>query len=375
MIYRKLQEELVSGASPEGKNLPNLQEELVSGASPEGKNLPNLQEELVSGASPEGKNLPNLQEELVSGASPEGKSPVWQQYVFEFIHRSMDNLILGHASLDVVLLPPQVFLEKERNPDCPGIVTHSSGNHGQAIAYAARCADLPCSVVVPKGTPKVKCSAIKSYGAKLVYCEPTFSSRKETCAEISEETGQIVIHPFDNYDVIAGQGTMAMELLEEVPDLDAILVPVSGGGMISGIAIAAKKSKHKCRVFAVEPEGKELQRSLEAKERLWSDPPRFLETIADSIRIEQLGFLTFPIVCDLVEPKVCSVDDDQMIEGMKLSFERLKLVVEAASGAAVYAGVHSLKDEHPPLRKVGVILCGGNVDLDHLPWIKRKTSY
>lgn len=268
-----------------------------------------------------------------------------------------------------------VFLEKERNPDCPGIVTHSSGNHGQAIAYAASCANLPCSVVVPKGTPKVKCSAIKSYGAELIYCDPTFASRKEKCDEVAEETGRIVIHPFDNYDVIAGQGTMAMELLEEIPDLDAILVPVSGGGMISGIAIAARQTKYNCRVYAIEPEGKELQKNLESKERLWPDPPQFLETIADSIRIEQLGFLTFPIVCDLVEQTVCSINDDQMIEGMKLSFERLKLVVEAASGAAVYAGVHSLKDVDPPLEKVGVILCGGNVDLDHLPWITRKTTY
>ncbi|KAK7084043.1 hypothetical protein SK128_006319 [Halocaridina rubra] len=268
-----------------------------------------------------------------------------------------------------------VFLEKERNPDCPGVVTHSSGNHGQAVAYAAKSAGLPCSVVVPRGTPKPKCNAIKEYGADLVFCDPTFTSRKDKCSKIAFDTGRVIIHPFDNYDVIAGQGTIAWELLEDVPDLDAILVPISGGGMTSGIAVAAREMSSKCRVYPVEPFGKELQPCLESKERLWRNPPKFIDTIADAIRTQQLGFLTFPLVCEYAESKVFSVTDDQMIEGMRLSFERMKLVVEAASGAAVYSAVHSLKELDPSPTKVGVILCGGNVDLDHLPWISRKTSY
>ncbi|XP_071512938.1 serine racemase-like isoform X2 [Panulirus ornatus] len=268
-----------------------------------------------------------------------------------------------------------VMLEKEKRPNSPGVVTHSSGNHGQAVAYAAKCAGLPCSVVVPKGTPKVKCDAIKDYGANLVFCEATPEARKTTCAEIATKTGKAVIHPFDNYDVMAGQGTIALELLEEVPDLDVILVPISGGGMTSGIAVATKGMQPNCRVYPVEPVGKLLQKCLESKQRLWPNPPRFINTIADAIRTQQVGDLTFPILCEYAEPKVFSVTDDQMIEGMKLAFERMKVVVEAASGAAVYVALTSMEELKPAPQKIGVILCGGNVDLDHLPWITRKTSY
>ncbi|XP_050734939.1 probable serine racemase isoform X2 [Eriocheir sinensis] len=261
-----------------------------------------------------------------------------------------------------------VFIEKENNPDSPGVVTHSTGNHGQAVAYAAKCAGLPCSVVVPKDTPKVKCSAIEGYGAKLVFCEPSPQARKETCAAIANEMGQTIIHPYDDYRVMAGQATIALELLEEVPDLDAILVPISGGGMTSGIAVAAQEMQPNCKVFAVEPVGKDLQRCLEKGEKIYSGPNKFLDTVADSIRIQQVGDLTFPILCDFAEHKVFTITDEQMVEGMKLTFERLKMVVEVASGAAVYAALHRLKEVSPPPQKVGVILCGGNVDLDRLPW-------
>ncbi|XP_076040662.1 serine racemase-like isoform X1 [Oratosquilla oratoria] len=270
-----------------------------------------------------------------------------------------------------------VFLAKERKSDVPGVVTHSSGNHGQAVAYAAKCAGLPCSVVVPKGTPKVKCEAIQGYGANLVFCAPTPTDRKETCAKIAAETGKVIIHPFDDYNVIAGQGTIALELLEQVPDLDAILVPISGGGMTSGIAVATKSINPKCKVYPVEPKGKELQMCLENKKRLWPNPPAFLSTIADAIRTQQVGDLTFPILCDFAESVVFSVDDDGMVRGMRLVWERMKLVVEAASGAAVFAAIESLKklDEAASLQKIGVILCGGNVDLDQLPWIHKSTTY
>ncbi|XP_045591433.1 serine racemase isoform X2 [Procambarus clarkii] len=231
-----------------------------------------------------------------------------------------------------------VFLEKEKNPNSPGVVTHSSGNHGQAVAYAAKCAGLACSVVVPRGTPKVKCDAIKEYGAELVYCEATPASRQAVCAEIEARTGRAVIHPFDNYDVMAGQGTIALELLEEVPDLDAILVPISGGGMTSGIAVAAKALQPKCKVYPVEPFGKQLQKCLESKQRLWPNPPKFIDSVADAIRTQQL-------------------------------------VVEAAPGAAVYAAVKLMKEFDPTAQKVGVILCGGNVDLECLPWVTYKKSY
>ena len=137
-----------------------------------------------------------------------------------------------------------VLLAKQQNPDLKGIVTHSSGNHGQAVAYACSksVADVPCSVVVPSNTPTIKCDAIKGYGATLVFCEPSPNARKEACDKIAEEKGYVIIHPYDNYNVMAGQGTMAYEMLEvqNFRDLDAILVPISGGGMTSGIAVAAK---------------------------------------------------------------------------------------------------------------------------------------
>ncbi|MPC15631.1 Serine racemase [Portunus trituberculatus] len=263
----------------------------------------------------------------------------------------------------------EVFMEKQMNPESMGVVTDSSGNHAQAVAYAARCVGLPCTVVVPKGAPKVKCDAIQEYGASLVFCDPSPTA--------------------SNYHVIAGQGTLALELLEEVrvgarqdemrkgriPDLDAILVPVSGGGMLAGVSVVAHLLQPKCQVYAVEPVGKDLQRCLEAKERLWPSPPVFLNTVADSIRLQEVGELTFPIICEYANHKVFTVTDEKMVQGMKLIFERMKQVVEAASGAGVYAAVHLLKDIQPKAKKVGVILCGGNVDLDVLPWLTRTTSY
>ncbi|KAK7074259.1 hypothetical protein SK128_008198 [Halocaridina rubra] len=179
-----------------------------------------------------------------------------------------------------------VFLEKEQHPHNAGVVTHSSGNHAQAVAYAAQCAGLDCSVVIPHDAPKVKCEAIRDYGAELIFCEPSPSSRIETCEKVARETGKTIIRSSDNYNVIAGQGTIALEFLEQVPDLDVLLVPVSGGGMLAGVSLTTKALQPGCRVFAVEPVGKNLQTSLEARKRLWSDPPVYLHTIADSLRLQ-----------------------------------------------------------------------------------------
>ncbi|CAG2195534.1 SRR [Mytilus edulis] len=184
-----------------------------------------------------------------------------------------------------------VLLLKEKNPALPGVVTHSSGNHGQGLAWAAKTAGVKCCVVIPNNAPKSKADAIKGYGAEL----------RETCARMAKEKGLEIVPPYDHYNVIAGQvliitinlqiiGTLALELMEQVPELDAILVPISGGGMISGIAIAAKSVKDDVK-------GK----------RLWPNPPRFLSTIADGIRLQQLGHLTFPIMLDLVEKEVFTI--------------------------------------------------------------------
>jgi serine racemase len=215
-----------------------------------------------------------------------------------------------------------VEIARRNNETIAGFVTHSSGNHGQALAYAAQCASVKCAVVVPKGTASSKMSAIRSYGAELVLCEPNPQSRDDTCEQISKELGYRVVHPFDDYDVMAGQGTIGLEFIQQCPDLDAVLVPISGGGMTSGIATAIGD---RCRVFAVEPLGKELEPSLVAKTRLWTGPAKFLDTVADSLRMQQPGRLTFPILCERAQPVVFSVSNEEMIEGMKLVFERMKV--------------------------------------------------
>lgn len=209
----------------------------------------------------------------------------------------------------------------ERGVPVPRIVTHSSGNHGQAVAWASLQCGLPCTVVVPEGTPRVKCEAIQGYGAELVFCTPTPTGRKETADRIANETKGVIIHPYDNYDVMAGQGTIGLELLQQVPDLDIILVPISGGGMTSGIAVAAQALQPNCKVIAVEPAGKELAPCLEKRERQWPNPPQFLSTIAEGIMTQQVGQLTFPLLCDLVQG-VVSVTDRQMAEGCRLAAER-----------------------------------------------------
>ncbi|XP_021353938.1 probable serine racemase isoform X2 [Mizuhopecten yessoensis] len=262
-----------------------------------------------------------------------------------------------------------VIALKERNPDVPGVVTHSTGNHGQALAWAAKTVGLRCAVIVPHDTPQVKKDAISSYGAELVLCEPTPQSRQETCDKIAKEQGLEFIPPFDYNDVIAGQGTIAMELLKQAPDLDAILVPVSGGGMSSGIAIAAKAIKPGIKIYLVEAEGKMCEKSLRAGERLWPNPPQFVDTIADAIRTQQLGHVTWPILLNHAEKDVFSVNDEDMIKGMKFAFQRMKLVIEAASGAAVAAAMSDkLAGMDKEMKNIGVILCGGNVDIEKLPW-------
>ncbi|XP_065834976.1 uncharacterized protein [Oscarella lobularis] len=262
---------------------------------------------------------------------------------------------------------------KSSNPNLKGVATHSTGNHGQALAAAAKLTKIPCSVVVPENTSLVKIDAIKGYGANVVFCKTTQQSRNETCERVAMETNSVIVPPYDHKDVIAGQGTISLEFLNQVPDLDALIVSVSGGGLISGIACAAKSLKPEIKVFAAEPEGKELEKSLRAGKRMWPNPPRSIETIADGMRTQQLGQLTWPIVRDLVEKIVFTVNDEEIAAAMKFIFERLKVVVEP-SGAVPLAAAFSprFKDvlhENESLRKIGIVLCGGNVDLDCLPWI------
>ncbi|XP_037045209.1 serine racemase-like [Bradysia coprophila] len=262
-----------------------------------------------------------------------------------------------------------VLTSIQRDPNIKGFVTHSSGNHGQALSYAASIVKRPCVVVVPRGTPKNKTDAIEHYGAELVVCDPTPTSRTETCLKISEERDFMIIPPFDHPYVIAGQGTIAVEFLEQIKNLDAILVPVSGGGLISGISLYAKHINPKIRVFACVPEGKMLQECLREEKRLWPNPPKFLQTKCEACRLQQCGTITFPIMCSLVEKQVFTISEETMIKATRFAFERLKLVIELAAGLSLGAILYHSDQLDSSIRNVGVVLCGGNIDLSvSLPW-------
>lgn len=252
-----------------------------------------------------------------------------------------------------------------------GIVTHSSGNHGTALSWACNYQAIPCTVVVPKDTPLNKIESIKAYNAELEFCEPNPSSRVEVADRLAAEKQLLLVKPYDDYDVMAGQGTVAVEFLEQIPDLDAILVSVSGGGLISGISTYAKSINPNIRIFAVEPVGKRLGQCIKSKNRnLDGKEPAFLKTKAEGIKTELCGELTFPIISSNIDPDdVFTVTDDQMIEATKFVFKRMKMVIELSAGAAV-AAVFSekMKNNYPDLKKIGVILCGGNIDIENLPW-------
>lgn len=247
-----------------------------------------------------------------------------------------------------------------------GVVTHSSGNHAQALALAARMRGIAAHVVMPSNSAEIKKAAVRGYGARIIECEPTLEARESTAARVISETGAAMIPPYNHPNVIAGQGTIALELLDECPQLDAIVVPLGGGGMISGVAIAAKALKPSIRVIGAEPE---LAGDAAASKREGSIQPAMKPvTIADGLRTA-LGPLTFPVVRDLVDDVVL-VSEADIAASMRFVWERMKITIEpsAAVGVAVACSgwMHSM--ENADLKDVGVVLCGGNVDLAGLPF-------
>jgi threonine dehydratase len=246
----------------------------------------------------------------------------------------------------------------------PGVVTHSSGNHAQALALAARLRGIRAQIVMPENSPQVKIDAVRGYGAAITFCAPTQQARERAAAEIVQRTGGVLIPPYDHPLIIAGQGTIALELLHELPSLDAIVVPIGGGGMISGVAIAAKSLQPAIRVIGAEPAGADdAARGKQCGAR--QGPPE-ARTIADGLRTG-LGDLTWPVVRDLVD-EIVVVEDAQIVRAMRLVFERMKLVIEPSAAVGVAALLDESVVRRPGLPRVGVILCGGNVDLDALPW-------
>jgi threonine dehydratase len=245
-----------------------------------------------------------------------------------------------------------------------GVVTHSSGNHAQALALAAKMRGIPAYIVMPSNAPQVKKNAVAGYGGQITFCEPTLEARESTMEGIKQRTGASVIHPYDNERVMAGQGTAALELLEEVSDLDVILAPVGGGGLLSGTLIAATETKKGIRVIAAEPEmADDAFCSMQAGKIIPSQNPK---TIADGL-LTSLGVLTYPVIKERVE-QVVTVSEAGIVEAMKFIWERAKIVIEP-SAATVIAVLWEKKIDLSGL-KVGVILSGGNVDLEKLPWQK-----
>src|SRR3989442_5281591 len=244
-----------------------------------------------------------------------------------------------------------------------GVATHSSGNHGAAVARAAKLREIPAQIVMPSNSAKVKIRAVENYGARVVFCEPTEEAREAVCADVIAKTGATLIHSFENPDVIAGQGTAAVELLEDVSDLDIVMCPVGGGGLLSGTAIAAKSKRPKIKVIAVEPaNADDAAQSFRAGRRIVTEK-KF--TIADGLRTN-VGERTFPIIERYVDD-VVTVSEDAIVSAMRTIWETMKIVIEP-SAAVPYAAIAEHKIDIGG-KRAGIILTGGNVDLDALPWI------
>ncbi len=243
-----------------------------------------------------------------------------------------------------------------------GVATHSSGNHGAALARAARARGIPCHVVVPVGAVAAKLRNIEEQGAVLHRCAPTLAAREAALLKVLASTGAVMIHPYDDARVIAGQGTVVREFLEDQPDLDVVIAPIGGGGLVGGSALAVRAHARPVRMIAAEPSGADdAARSFEAGTRL-SDGPR--ETIADGLR-GSIGVRNFALLRAHVDA-VWRVDEAAIVAAMRLLWERLRVIVEPSSAVAL-AAVLAHREQLAGLR-VGVVLSGGNVDLDDLPF-------
>ncbi|MAP84219.1 MAG: serine dehydratase [Candidatus Marinimicrobia bacterium] len=243
-----------------------------------------------------------------------------------------------------------------------GVVTVSSGNHGAALACAAKLNGMKSHVVTPKNTQQVKIDAMKGYGANLIYCEPSVESRESTFINIQEKTGAIPIHPYNDYRVITGAGTVALEIIDEVKDLDFILVPIGGGGLISGTGVVVSSLRPNTKLLGVEPESADdALRSIKSGEIVPSDYP---PTIADGLR-SSLGEKTFPMIQKFVDD-IQTVSEEEIISSMRFVWERMKIIVEPSSAVTMAAVLNNPASFRG--KKTGVIFSGGNIDLSHLPW-------
>jgi threonine dehydratase len=243
-----------------------------------------------------------------------------------------------------------------------GVATHSSGNHGTALARAAKLRGISAHIVMPSNSAKVKVRAVESYGARIVFCEPTQAAREAACADVIAKTGATLIHSFENEDVMAGQGTAAVELLEDVSDVDLLMCPVGGGGLLCGTAVAAKSMRPKIKVVAVEPANADDAAQSFRTGRLIRTEKKF--TIADGLRTN-VGTPNFPIIQRYVDD-IVTVSEEAIITAMRTIWETMKIIIEP-SAAVPYAAIMECNIDIGR-KRVGIILTGGNVDLDALPW-------
>jgi threonine dehydratase len=252
----------------------------------------------------------------------------------------------------VLLLPDDVAAK--------GVAAHSSGNHAQALALAARIRGIPAHIVMPSNAPPVKKAAVAGYGAHIVECEPTQSAREATVAAVVAATGACEVHPYDNDHIIAGAGTAALELVREVPDLDVVVAPVGGGGLLSGTSLATHGVAPSMRVLGAEPAGADdAARSLAAGHPLPQTNP---QTIADGLRTG-LSERTFAIIAKHAEG-IITVEEGEIIEAMRMTWTRTKLIIEPSAAVAIAA----LRKVEPAGSRIGVIVSGGNVELGDLPF-------
>ncbi|MFK5998633.1 MAG: pyridoxal-phosphate dependent enzyme [Rhodobacterales bacterium] len=248
-----------------------------------------------------------------------------------------------------------------------GVATHSSGNHALSLSYAAGRRGIPCTVVMPRTAPQAKKDAVIGYGGKIVECEPSTTSREATFAEVVAETGAEFVHPYNDPRVIAGQGTCTHELIGQVDNLDAVIAPIGGGGMISGTCLTLSNLAPNVKIYAAEPEqADDAARSLKAGHIIADDAP---DTVADGLKVP-LKELTWHFVSNHVTD-ILTASEDEIIEAMKLIWKRMKIVMEPSS-AVPLATILKNKDIFAG-KRVGVIITGGNVDLDALPWMEKKT--
>ena len=244
-----------------------------------------------------------------------------------------------------------------------GVATHSSGNHAQALAWAASCEGIPAHVVMPENANPVKVAAVKGYGGRITFCKPTLEARESTLREVLQRVQAIEIHPYNQVEIIAGQATAAKELIEDEGPFDILIAPVGGGGLLSGTALAARYFSPDTLVYGAEPVmADDAFRSFQSKKFIPSENPN---TIADGLRTS-LGSITFPIILETVSG-IVTTSEKAIVTAMRLIWERMKIIVEPSAAVPLAAIL-----EHPSLfrnKKTGIILSGGNPDLSQIPWI------